>query len=861
MSTGFLANYALRTIWCSPFEDEQSIIELKRITPINGAVKEVNVFQDRFTLPDKIDYYHVFMIGGNHPIQLSFPYRQEEWIKLSDWCMLSQLVAYIYTEKGILFPLSQTYILREDDENFLVAIRISEKLPDLNIEKCFIHLYHNQYWTVDVKQKLNEQIVCLGAEFRKSQEMQLVQNKVIEYTNKGLAPHVFLNGKMVEGYRLNEDKDDIQEMMVDGSIYKEFFFNVSTLPHFQSKLDKEKKYLLHLPKNQSGRNDIYYRDDITIFLVKIPELNHGEVAGAKIVDSRYYHRNREDSLRMITHQDYAIPVDYVSALIRSAGESMNYDKWYIRMVVRRSGVNRQLINEKQHIRELYRLEDKDIVGAMIGSNATIDVWRAENLEASMYTYLMRAYRHEIDDEKTIKALGYVSAARVLANPCISITRNPNGDYFHLPIGLVSSCMIYEYDRTGKLLGYYPHQGNVRYYAKHKTTIFVEAIAGHGSHKPDIRVNPSDIFPLYPLSQYRVYASPFDEKGIVTTFRDVTREGKYFHRTEDNQGIVKYNPEKEALVVMGDGQWLAYDYEIDASDGAFDFSLVSGDNQIPILVPYGKLDLWMNGYSLVEGIDYFVKFPLICVVAKRYIDDEKAKQTITVRATGFCNSEMKRILPREVGFITYGKISCDDHYDLHDENISRINVAGAIIDPRVLQFDKRTGEASVKPFQDALPFSIEDYYIPLRGFRGIDLYQEFEEDKQRTSAISDYLTKFLPNPEREKNPDIPREYQVYSPLMSRMITDIESGRLVIGRINSKDRMTVERIVNKYKRFLEVDPAYLGFDYDYVTVHPVVGNHQVTVEYRVYEFLDAVNKLYFENAINLNHWLKVAAKQRG
>ena len=75
------------------------------------------------------------------------------------------------------------------------------------------------------------------------------------------------------------------------------------------------------------------------------------------------------------------------------------------------------------------------------------------------------------------------------------------------------------------------------------------------------------------------------------------------------------------------------------------------------------------------------------------------------------------------------------------------------------------------------------------------------------------------------------------------------------------MAVERIVNKYKRFLNVDPAYLGFDYDYVTVHPTVGNEPITVEYRVYEFLDAINKLYFENAINLNHWFKVSAKPRG
>ena len=861
MSIGYLANYALRSIWCSPFEDEQSIVELKRLTPINGAVKEVKVFQDKFTLPDNIDAFHVYMIGGNHPAQLTFPYRTGEWVKLSDWCMISQLVAYLYTDKGILFPLSQTYVLREDDENFIIAVRILEKFPDLNQEKLYLHLYHNQFWVVDIRKKLNEQIVCLGAEFRKSNEMQLVQNKVDEYTKKGFVPHVFFNGQLVEGYRFNKDKEDVQEMMVDASIYKEFFFKVDSLPHFQSKLDKVKKYLLHLPKNSSNRNDIYYRDDISLFLVKIPEFNKDKPSSSEIVESRYYHRNKEDSMRMLTHQDYSIPVDYVTSIIRSVGESMNFNQWYIRLVVRRSGVDRQLINEKHHIRELYRLKDADIVGAMVGTNATVDVWRAENLETSMYTYLMRAYRHEVDDKKTIEALGYVGAARVLSNPCISITRNANGDYFHLPVGLVASCMVYEYDRTGKLMGYHQHQGSVKYFAKNKNTIFVEAIAGHGSINPDIRINPPEVSNLFPLSQYRLYASTLDDKGVVTTFRDVTKVDNYFHRTENNQALLKYKKDKETVILMGDGHWLAYDYEVDATDGVFDFSLVSGSNQVPIMIPYGKIDLWMNGYALVEGIDYFINFPLIAVVTKRYIDSDLPKQKITVRATGFCNQNLRRIMPREIGFITYGKISCDNHYDLHDENISRINVAGAIIDPRVLIFDKDTGEASVKPFADALPFSVEDYYIPLRGMMGIDLYEEYEIDRKRSEEISAYLTKYLPNKEKQKNPDIPREYQLYSPLMSKIVSDIRKGILTIGRLNSKDRMAVERIVNKYKRFLLVDPAYLGFDYDYVTVHPMVSDEQVTVEYRVYDFLDAINKLYFDSAINLNHWFKVSAKPRG
>lgn len=861
MSQGYLSEYARRTIWCSPLEDEQAILSLRRITPINGAVKEVKIFQDYYTLPDNQDDFHVFMIGGNHPLQLSFPYTQGEWIKLSDWCMINQLVVYLYTRKGILFPLSQTFVLREEDDNFLIAIRINPSLPDMNQEEVFMHLYHNEFWTRDIKQKLNEQIVCLGAEFRYGTEMELVQSKLIEYKEKGMVRHIFFNGKMVEEYKHSTERDDVLEFMVDGSIYKEVFFKVDKLPHFFSEMDKAKKYLLHLPKNASGRNDIYYRDDITMFLVRIADGEGRDLTTLPIKDSRYYHRNREDSLRMVGHQDYSVPVDYITSLIRDTDENLDLTNWYIRFVVRRSGINRTLINEKHHLRELYRLNDDQIVNAMVGTSATVDVWKAANLEKSMYTYLMRAYRHEITDENTIEALGYTGAARVLANPCVSITRNPNGDYFTLPVGLVSLATVYEYDRQGVLLGYHHHHGSINYFPRDKRTIYIEAVAGIGSPTPEIYVNPPKVLPLFPTSQYRAYVSELDAKGVITTFRDVTQDKQYFQHTEDNQGLINYNSDKEVLVLMGDGHWLAYDTEIEDKDGLLDFSLYHNNNKLPVMIPYGKLDVWLNGYSLVEGIDYYVNYPLICVVSKKYIDRSLEKQRLTIRATGFCDSQLNRMRPREVGFVTYGRISCDNHYDLHDENISRITVAGATIDPRLLSFDLRTGEADVRPFKDALPFSVEDYYIPLRGFRGVNLYDAFEEDKETTKIISDYLTKLLPSPERQPNPDIPEEYKVYSPTMSKMIADIFAERLVIGRLNAKDRMAVERIVDRYRRYLAVDPAYLGYDYDYVTVHPISTDNVVTVDYKTYDFLDAVNKLYFGNSINLNHWIKVSAKIKG
>ncbi len=104
-----------------------------------------------------------------------------------------------------------------------------------------------------------------------------------------------------------------------------------------------------------------------MFLVHIPNGEGRDLTSLPIKDSRYYHRNREDSLRMVSHQDYSVPVDYITSLIRDTDENLDLTNWYIRFVVRRSGINRTLINEKHHLRELYRLNDDQIVNAMVGT--------------------------------------------------------------------------------------------------------------------------------------------------------------------------------------------------------------------------------------------------------------------------------------------------------------------------------------------------------------------------------------------------------------------------------------------------------------------------------------------------------------
>lgn len=854
--TDYLVHHALENVWCHPMEDEQSSVLLARLTGTNGVKGEVDVFHDRFALPTPKDDYHVYMLGGNHPAQFTLIPTYSEWVNMKMWCAQNQLIVYFYTLSGKIFPLTDAWVLREEDDNLIFAIRNNPNIDDLNMNHLYVKFYHNEYWNRVTDLAPIDQILISGGVVDQVDYVEtLGHNSRIKAGGK---KKVFHNGKLTFHPRLDFPQGDVVELMFDNSQLRGHHWKVSELPSFQSKLDNTQKYLLHLPKLSDSnryRDQVLYHDDMDIFLVKIPELKSDEEGGffsSVITDSRYYYRHSQEAVRMVTHQDYSIPVDFVHQLIRKGDEEMDLSKWYVWATVRNNGTVRTLINEKNHIKELYRLADRHIVPAMVGTTATLKNWRAEELEASTYTYLMRAWQHELTKEKILDAYGYVSVARALANPGISITSDPTRPYFILPVGLINESTVFEYDVNGSLLGFYYQTGNVKYYPTNESCVYVEAFAGKGSDKPEYFINPPTTLDLNPQGNYRVYLADIRNEVIQNNWRDVTLDAtRWVKGTE--QGQLTYDRNHEAIVVIGDNHWLAYNTTLRALDGVYDFGIFKLDNMLPLPVPYGKIDLWMNGRAMIEGIDYLINYPTLTVLTKELFV-EGVDQILTVRAMGFCDSQMNRTVPRERGFVSFGKLSVDNVYDLTDEAVSRISINGGVMNPMNITFDRQRGEAAVN-VPDGRPYSIEEHYIPLKGFNGNDVYKAYEDDLVRFKQMSAYISKRFNTKAPTEKVVVRQRYRVYSPTMANILYAILSNKLDVTNLNLKDQNQLEKAVSQFKKWFPMDLAVQGWDHDFVLIEPFPGNNVVEVTYRELAFLEAINKKYLNNAVDLAPWFNI------
>jgi hypothetical protein len=174
----------------------------------------------------------------------------------------------------------------------------------------------------------------------------------------------------------------------------------------------------------------------------------------------YYHRNSEDSLRMVTHADYGLKAEYVENYQARLSRFDNDIK--IQIHIRNGGNQDYLVPEHHRIARLYQFDDAFIYDAMIGPDALVTDWRAEQLEISLYTALMRSYDGSMDSNDVAWCYG---AQRLWA----TAGRQPKGGHprrqRQLRRGryqLRAGSTAFEYDDKGVLLGYRQYSGGERY---------------------------------------------------------------------------------------------------------------------------------------------------------------------------------------------------------------------------------------------------------------------------------------------------------------------------------------------------------------------------------------------------------------
>ena len=127
----YLVKHALENVWCNPYQDRQTIVQLHPLTRHGGVRRNFSYLRRVIDTPTISDYYHVYSIGQTRANRLNLPTDHvNQWQRMIDVCQDRSLLAEFYTEAGLQFCRQFIYVMYTDQQYYLFAVRRQDKIAN-----------------------------------------------------------------------------------------------------------------------------------------------------------------------------------------------------------------------------------------------------------------------------------------------------------------------------------------------------------------------------------------------------------------------------------------------------------------------------------------------------------------------------------------------------------------------------------------------------------------------------------------------------------------------------------------------------------------------------------------------------------
>lgn len=844
-SPDYLVNHALENVWCSPGQDRQYILSPERITDKWGALATIRLGRRNYNLPSQSDRYHVFVIGDLPPVILGMITNQEKWIALKAHCNVTSLLIDVYFNNGLHFPLHRSYLLYSRTGQLVLACKDTNKITDIKTERLFMRFRSNAWFDNNVNIPANKGIEVDGIEYISASQFSSFQLKWRTAKNAVGKAYAFVNGvRVTDINNTTAAMGDLIEYVRDASVKEVLEFKLRDLNSFHSLLDGKSKYLV---AREAAGDIIDYLDDVDFYI-----LNYVQSANYRGV---YFHQNDEGAVRMVTHQDYSIDASYVEQYLLDMGWQ-NSSNLKLEVVIRNSGWDRPLVDEHHRIKELYKLDYSSRLKALRGEFSNVEVWRAENLENSAYVKIMGSKPKAITRDLVEQAYGYNAISKLVGNTPIKVEVGQT--WVKLPYALRSESTVYEYDTYGKLIGWYPNTYSREYPIRNPACRYIEAYSGKAGLGLGTIYNDSG-YTLEPDVEYRFYVANIWNGESLENWRDVTGNTQYVSIV-NNQVVWNIDRSKFVTAIRTDKTILSYNLNLNYRDSLLVFSLQakeksnSGVVEIEnVRIPVDSLDIFLNGWQLIEGIGYHVKWPEICIVDKNHLA-AGSLQKVTVRARGFCKSDMSRSLPRDVGYVANNTLSRNAYFNVRDDKVSKIVIGGALYTREEVGFSE-DGQVLVGDIENGTPYQVIHPIIPLGDMVTTDTYLFRERSREVDRVVENFLTEYLPEVLDEVNP-IPSWYKLFSPFCTKLIYDMINGILPMTEFMGEYSLEyVRQRLAGYEWILEYEPAVKGYDDRYLVLHPHPETDPIGLNIYQYRLLSRAVDVFLDNKVPLTRDLVI------
>lgn len=855
-SPNFGIDYLLGKVWCNPGVDNQYIVAPARITPDGGLFGQFTYARELISLPSTDRAYQVFSVGQFPPSFLSLIDTKAGWVKFSDIQTEQNLIVDVYTAKGLLMHKDNLYFMLTQTQDILFAVGRGEKgIVDFNEKSLYFRIYKNHFYTLERRKG----VVATSVNVATFDDIPAFQSRLLAYKQLGYGhAYVVKNNLMYANiHPFNTSVGDDLDMVFDESIIRIVDFKTNATPVFDSTLDNAKKFLLHYPA--LGDDRVYYQDDVDVYVGY--KNDRGDMVGF------YIPKNIPSIFRQVTHRDYSLSQPIVNSLVQANGWADGREI-FIRLHIRDGGMNLRLVNTKEKLRELYKLDETALVGALTGINAALPFWNASYLEKSGYAnfvgkQILAGSGQLCTKEDVANVLGYTPMAKLLNDlPVKTDTQINNGRVLRTcdaPLGSQDKSVAICYDNNGAFLGTENHVNSSVHYFTSPAVGLVEFIPGTPSDEIDEVYQANNVV-LNPELDYRFYACGKYNGIPDKKWRDVTGTSAY--QVINNIVIWNLDFDLNYVMVRSNANVLVNNFTADNKGGYVGFTLVQNTRRSGTLktealeIPLGELAVYMNNALLIQGIDYVVNFPEVVIISKKFLKNPSTvMQTGTYVMTGHCKSDLSWPVVRDAGFVYQGVLSKNHQYNIRDDKVLRINVGGALKTMADVKMDETTG--ATRPFtpMDGTPYEIRDVVIPVKKYLDKDTYAMRDSDIAMDTQMANYITQHVPD--SANTPDIINGlYLLYSPFASRILGELTNNNISTAAISNLGAASdVIPICKPYEYLLAFDPTQDGLTPDdrYCLIHPWYDSQVVRLDVAQYIFFKKVVDFYLKGKVEINNFV--------
>jgi len=818
------------------------------------------------TLPETGVLFHLYQIGQVYEVLINLTayrgeWEMEKWVKFSDMLNDSNVLVNIYNSDGCMLPLHRSYYMYTNEKALVFAVPMNSVFNiAYGTESLYIRLYKNAYFG-SAENTGGAYMYCEGTTLTAASDLTaFLATMNAHVSDNGGYAWLYVNGnRMLSPSTLDVAAGDIVEYIYDGSVERTVQFSIANLASFTSTLDSKNKYILAYSQGSSDKY-VYFEDDIDIDIFY--PIRTGVYVG------RYYNRNAADSHRNITYRDYAVPTTYVQSVMNAlaewvsiAGDTANM---MLELKLRNSGWRRTQYYNANRTHELFKINLTKRNAVMTGVSSVMPTWSAAALEASNPMKLMGVYRENLTLALTQLGYGYNAISTVLgANPT-EMEDTGDGYRVAVPPGLQTGCVVYEYDADGVMLEYHAHTSGEYYTPNNEDARIAEFICGTGTDTPWVQFGTDNV-PYDPDHNNRIYLCHIVDDVPDEVWTDITTSTDFTYDTDNEVVVWAGTDTDQYLMVRSDQTFVIQDIEVTPVSGTVYFSLAEnvdrGDGLENYLMrfPSARIDIFLNGRSLVRNIDYIIRFPMIYLIPKAHLAQpaDTTAQWIHVRMTGFAEDLTTFDSGDDIGYTAHNCLSYGNGFNIRDDKIQRVIQGGflKLKENMIFQEENTTLEADADNTNNGLPYQVAEILVTPSGYTTQDLNILRTAARVVDRSVESYLTTYN-NTTSLGDWNVPSPYELVSPYFCHIINDLLNDLFTESEL--KNPMTDAEVIaalTPYTEIWEFDPLNEenGIDLTQVKVLPTQLDTVITLSSVEYYFVTRVVELYGKGYIDLDGYV--------